>query len=137
MHGDAGNDRLLGVGVSIDTMFGDAGNDQLFAGGGNDNLNGGDGADTLIGDAGNDTLNGGNGNDILRGGGGTATVGEVDTFVFDNLDSPLATTDRVIDFDDGIDKADFSAYGFGAGDEAALLATRRNGTSAVQVHLRR
>ena len=64
VDGGAGNDTLIGSGVS-DSLLGGAGNDSLLGGGGNDLLDGQAGLDTLTGGAGNDTLDGGVGVDLL------------------------------------------------------------------------
>jgi Ca2+-binding RTX toxin-like protein len=77
LHGDAGNDQLVGYGNGI-ALHGDAGDDRLSVtgsaalsgGAGDDDLTGGSGADTLAGDEGDDNLVGGNGDDVLRGGAG-------------------------------------------------------------------
>ncbi len=52
------------------TVYGGAGDDQLFGGSGNDTLFGGDGHDRLVGGDGEDRLVGGNGQDGLLGGSG-------------------------------------------------------------------
>ena len=60
MHGEAGNDTLVG----------DGGNDVLDAAGGRDKISGGKGDDVLDGGANHDVLHGGDGNDTLIGGRG-------------------------------------------------------------------
>jgi Ca2+-binding RTX toxin-like protein len=83
--------------------------------GGNDVINGGDGDDIIYGQAGDDIINGGNGNDTIFGGvGSDILTGDAgaDTFAF--LDSDFAnsaSTDRITDFEDGIDLIDISDYG--------------------------
>ena len=57
-----------------DTIFGDAGDDNLIGGDGNDSLNGGVGDDVLGGGDGDDTLDGSVGNDVLKGGDGIDTL---------------------------------------------------------------
>jgi Ca2+-binding RTX toxin-like protein len=54
----------------MNTLDGDAGNDQLFGGNDDDTLFGGDGNDVMAGDAGNDELFGGKGADQISGGDG-------------------------------------------------------------------
>ena len=82
IFGGAGNDWLSAgsnFGLSVDGVFGEAGNDTLFGNAGFDLLNGGDGddlldgghqSDNLYGEAGNDTLLGDEGFDRLFGGEG-------------------------------------------------------------------
>ncbi len=96
IYGGDGNDRLRGN-RNNDELNGGAGEDTLFGGGNNDTLNGNDGNDRLIGENGNDRLDGGAGDDVLTGGAG------VDQFVYN-----LTGTDRVKDFEDGIDQLDLS-----------------------------
>lgn len=74
IHGDSGNDTIIGGG-GIDTLYGDDGNDLIFGYRGADILYGGAGNDTLYGDdlgfngiAGDDTLYGQGGDDVLYGG---------------------------------------------------------------------
>jgi uncharacterized repeat protein (TIGR01451 family) len=69
VFGDAGNDKIV-INASLTqtaTLFGEAGNDQLFAARGDDGLEGGSGNDKLFGGRGNDTACGGDGNDYLYG----------------------------------------------------------------------
>ena len=80
IHGDAGNDYLVGGrGTAIDPragfsygddLFGDTGHDTLRGGPGDDILEGGAGNDLLIGEDGDDGIYGNAGNDTLRGGRG-------------------------------------------------------------------
>ncbi|GHG24525.1 hypothetical protein GCM10017322_23170 [Paracoccus aerius] len=53
-----------------DQLYGEAGNDILFAGDGDDRLDGGAGSDLLLGGNGRDKLYGGTHNDVLNGGSG-------------------------------------------------------------------
>ncbi|MFD1881982.1 calcium-binding protein [Paracoccus pacificus] len=111
LDGGNGNDRLSGENGG-DYLYGGEGNDTLDGGSGDDGLNGGAGNDTLIGGAGNDSLydveggfdslSGGDGNDTLQGGAGRDTLSGgagADQFVFYRN----AGTDRITDFEDGID----------------------------------
>jgi uncharacterized repeat protein (TIGR01451 family) len=69
VFGDSGNDLIV-VAASLDetaTLFGEAGNDELFTGRGEDGLEGGSGNDRLFGGRGDDTACGGDGNDFLYG----------------------------------------------------------------------
>ena len=81
-------------------------------------LTGGAGRDVLRGNGGNDTLIGGPGIDSLTGGGGA------DRF---RLLSPDDGRDRIVDFTHGLDKIEFSAFGFGGGllDGMDVGATQR------------
>jgi Ca2+-binding RTX toxin-like protein len=63
-------------------------------------VDGGDGADVLRGHEGADSLDGGAGNDILVGG------DDADRFVFEGANG----ADRVVDFQDGVDRIDLTAY---------------------------
>jgi Ca2+-binding RTX toxin-like protein len=117
--GGAGDDLLLGWGVlaSVDPnqdVYRDAYArdadlaDTLMGGAGNDTIRGGGGSDMLFGNGGQDLLEGGVGGDTLTGG------ADADIFLFGNLDAraklPVLDTrdDVVTDFQDGLDKLDFS-----------------------------
>ncbi len=97
LFGDAGNDLLNG-GAGADELRGGSGNDGFYGGGGNDRIYGDAGVDTIFGDGGNDRIDGGTENDVLRGGTGA------DTFVF----QWASGSDRILDFEDGVDQLDFS-----------------------------
>ena len=66
MHGDAGNDVILG-GTGNDALFGGSGNDTLNGLAGNNSIDGGTGNDriTSVLGLGNDQINGGEGDDSL------------------------------------------------------------------------
>ncbi len=64
-------------------IYGEAGNDTLWASSGNDLLDGGDGNDRLDGGVGNDRLSGGDGNDILRGGPNGSVSGVFQSVTYD------------------------------------------------------
>jgi len=131
--GSIASDTLTG-GAGADTMRGGFGNDGLTGGAGDDDLRGDDGRDTLNGGEGQDKLQGGAGIDLLRGGGGDdrlfGGVGAdtldggagndrlqgdagADTFILSD------GIDRVMDFVDGEDLLDVSAFGI-TGIEALL-----------------
>jgi Ca2+-binding RTX toxin-like protein len=96
-----GDDYLIGQRVSI-TMYGGNGNDMLVGSTANDVLYGEDGNDKLLGYLGSDELWGGKGSD---------------TFYF----TETGATDRIGDFESGIDKIDLSAIDANtsmAGDQA-------------------
>jgi Ca2+-binding RTX toxin-like protein len=81
-------------------MDGGTGDDILNARSGDDDLDGGAGADVLRGHEGADSLDGGAGNDTLVGG------DDADRFVFAGANG----ADRIVDFQDGIDRIDLTAY---------------------------
>lgn len=121
-----GNEKanLLTGSASNEWLRGHAGDDDIKGGIGNDTLLGNRGKDTLLGEDGDDTLAGGKGADILSGGGGNdvlkGRVGQ-DTFVFDT-DLAKAGTDRITDFQPGIDKISLDGAvfaGLGAAGELA------------------
>jgi Ca2+-binding RTX toxin-like protein len=105
LTGGLGNDVVRG-GDGRDTLSGDQGADKLFGGSAGDTLLGGDGADRIKGNNGRDNITGGVGADLMTGGNGT------DTFIFmeagDSRKGPSGR-DIITDFDDGVDKLDFSA----------------------------
>jgi 2',3'-cyclic-nucleotide 2'-phosphodiesterase (5'-nucleotidase family) len=98
----AGGDDSLSGGSDGDALDGGDGNDSLRGNGGNDTLVGGEGDDRLFGQNGDDVLVGGAGNNVFIGGAGS------DIFVL----SAAAGTDRVRDFETGIDQIDVSDFGF-------------------------
>ena len=68
LFGGDGNDLLIGSKLSVNILYGDAGNDTLKGGNYRDTLFGGAGNDILDGGGGQDALVGGVGNDVLKGG---------------------------------------------------------------------
>ena len=67
LYGDGNNPTVLSLAGGNDTLDGEEGDDQLWAGAGQDQLFGGEGSDQLVGDAGDDQLYGEAGNDFLFG----------------------------------------------------------------------
>ncbi|WP_117232583.1 calcium-binding protein [Vibrio maerlii] len=63
--------------ADVNVIFAEKGDDKVVGYGGNDFIHGGEGNDILIGGAGDDILIAGTGNDVLRGGSG-------DDFLFTN-----------------------------------------------------
>jgi len=117
--GGDGNDRVIGGGGD-DTLSGGEGNDRVKGGGGADIVNGGGGDDRVIGGRGEDTLDGGSGSDRYNGGLGA------DTLIFE-VDG---VSDKINDFEDGLDLIDVSA--FGVTDIDAIIASGRQvGLDAV------
>jgi Ca2+-binding RTX toxin-like protein len=117
--GGAGGDDILYGGGGNDTIAGEAGNDRLYGGAGHDqlfgDLHGGvTGDDQLFGGTGHDRLHGGLGSDDLTGGAGR------DKFIFRKGDG----TDRVLDFELGLDKIDLRQTRFDADD---LIFTQHSG----------
>ena len=117
--GNAANNILQGM----------AGADRLMGKDGNDTLLGGADADLLYGDAGNDRLDGGAGQDKMTGGAGA------DTFVF-MLASDTARTlsDKVLDFQTGVDKIDLSAIDADtsvAGNQAFVYGSSAAGVASL------
>ena len=121
IHGNDGNDVVIGY-TGDDVVYGDAGDDKVYGASGNDTLYGGDGNDFLSGYNDDDILDGGAGRDILFGGAGA------DIFAFSRLsDSTQSASDRIKDFEVGVDNIDLSGLGFtgldtdGGGTEAGEL----------------
>lgn len=111
MDGRAGNDTMLG-GAGADTMVGGSGEDVMQGNDGDDFLRGGAGIDRLEGNAGKDRLNGEGGNDTLIGG------AEADTYVF----TANGGNDRVLGFQNNIDKLSFLGFGQAFNSVQELIA---------------
>lgn len=110
LAGHAGNDRMQG-GAGSDIVLGGEGDDRLFGGPDHDKLKGGAGNDRLLGEAGNDRMWGGSG---------------IDTFVF----QPDDGSDKVRDFENGLDILDFSSFGFDT-KSAVLDLAAQSGADVV------
>lgn len=126
LYGGSGNDRLDGNGGD-DRLYGGSGHDSLFGGSGRDYLYGGSGDDRLsAGEGSGDRLYGGTGNDTLIAGRGALTLfgeGGADSFVFEAGTAPVGATQRIADFQGGVDVIDLSgidARRFGADYDPAL-----------------
>ncbi len=113
--GNDGNDVIDG-GAGNDIILGHYGSELIHGGNGDDNIEGNQDNDILHGDEGNDRIRGGIGDDTLIGGLGVDTlIGAVgrDVFVFENLDdSTSSASDLILDFIQGEDKINVSAFGF-------------------------
>lgn len=100
---DRENDSLSALRIEVPTiaatLVGRAGKDRLQGTSGHDVIDGAGGRDKLKGGAGDDTLYDGKGADKLTGGAGA------DLFIFD----ADGATDRIIDFEPGVDRIDLSA----------------------------
>ena len=121
LYGNAGNDRLWG-GRDGDELHGGVGKDHLYGGLGHDTLYGGRGDDTLHGGRLADRLHGGEGKDVLVGGHGR------DLFVYDDADFGR---DRIVDFEDGLDRLDFTGSGLRWSD----LSVSNNGKGDAVVRV--
>ncbi len=106
VDGNGGNDVIFG-GRGNDVLLGGTGNDVIFGNQDNDTIKGDDGRDVIHGGQGDDVITGGAGRDFLSGNAG------MDTFVF----AAGSQTDTILDFRNGIDKIDLSAFAL-AGFEA-------------------
>ena len=129
-QGLGGDDRLWGR-QGADTLYGNAGNDRLWGGRDGDEFHGGVGRDHLYGGLGHDTLHGGRLADRLHGGEGRdVLVGGHgrDRFVYDDADFGR---DRIVDFEDGVDRLDFTGSGLRWSD----LSVSNNGKGDAVVRV--
>jgi Ca2+-binding RTX toxin-like protein len=119
--------NILDGGNGADFVFGYDGNDSLVGGNGNDRLFGGADNDILVGGAGNDIIVGGAGSDLLFGG------AAADRFEF-SVTLDTEGTDRVWDFQAGIDKLVISDLTGGTGSIPPVTFTEQtDGTTLVTV----
>ncbi len=132
LTGDAGNDRLSG-GSGNDLLQGGAGDDELRGGAGDDELwgddefSGDDGGISLWGGAGNDDPSDGVGGDgvlIFDFGRGN------DVFIFDFGHGD----DIIVDFTDGEDLIDLSAFGLSGFDELVVSSDSYGVTIDLVAH---
>ena len=124
LTGGAGNDRLIGKGGD-DILLGEAGIDALIGETGSDELDGGADRDYLYGNLGEDRLYGGAGDDNLHGGSGAGLLdGASDVFIYRGTADGGGGYDRILDFENGLDQIDLSAFGFTdfTNDVAALAS---------------
>ncbi|MFN0191731.1 MAG: calcium-binding protein, partial [Aestuariivirga sp.] len=129
-----GSDTL----AAIENLVGSTKNDSLRGDNNANRLTGNDGDDQLFGRGGVDFLIGGNGNDLLNGGSGADTMmggAGVDTFVEGPLVGGPVTTDRITDFQNGIDRIDLKAFGFA--NFAAVLALSSNAGTNLKIDVPR
>ncbi len=111
LRGGIGDDRLRGASGN-DTLKGGKGNDLLSGARGSDCLSGGDGNDLLRGGHGNDRIFGGDGRDVIHAGAGSDNLtggAAADEFHFVSANNG---TNRIHDFEDGIDRIVLSETGF-------------------------
>ncbi|MCA3423277.1 MAG: hypothetical protein INF81_10035 [Roseomonas sp.] len=108
--------------ISIENVWGGAGNDAIIGGNGADSLDGGNGADTLDGGSGNDTIAGGDGNDRIFGGTGS-----------DSIDAGTGTSD-IISFNHTSAQAvsaTISAIGGSGGSNYAVVNSASQGNDTI------
>ncbi|MDB5429275.1 MAG: outer rane secretion protein [Caulobacter sp.] len=119
ISGGGGADTITGSAFA-DVLNGDGGNDKLYGGAGNDGIWGGDGADTITGGAGNDTLFGGAG---------------ADTFIFapGDLSAPDYNSDRIGDYEAGVDVLDLTAFGLASQGQISVTYVNYYGTDHAYV----
>ncbi len=121
LQGGNGADRVLG-GDEDDTIFGVGGADFLDGGAGDDRFLAGSENDTVSGGLGADSLSGEGGDDRLTGG------GDGDFFYF----TTGGGKDRVVDFEDGIDRLIFFGFSDAYDTAEEILATAvQDGTSVM------
>lgn len=107
--GNSNNAVTINAGWGNDKVYGSDYGDFLKGGLGNDYVAGGKGFDMLFGGVGDDVINGGEGGDYLFGGSGA------DTFLYSSFTQNHGL-DRIHDFEDGIDKFNFSGHASGISD---------------------
>lgn len=91
----------IAKGVTLENAIGGSGNDVIVGNAAGNSIDGGNG---------NDTIYGGAGQDVLKGGAGA------DVFVYTQAsDSTVAAFDKIMDFQTGVDKIDFSFFNQKAG----------------------
>ena len=128
IRGTASADRITGIQVD-EVIRALGGNDTVWGNRGNDKVFGDAGDDRLFGQSGSDTLRGGEGADLLDGGGGKNTfVGGdgADLFRFTR-----ASTNRVHDFEDGIDRITISTALFVSATSPSPASVQRTSTPVL------
>ena len=137
---DGGNDRVFStvdvtLGAFVESLnldgtgningIGNSLQNNIYGNEGNNFLSGLNGNDKLKGMGGDDTISGGKGNDILEGGTGA------DTFVF--LAAASNGTDRIVDFEHGIDRLSFNHQDYDAHAAFTLGSQAVGAGGAVRV----
>ena len=125
LAGDLRDNRIWGI-AGDDVLYGGpgGGDDMLQGGDGNDRLYGGMGSDTLEGGAGDDLLWDGPDNDRLYGNEGS------DVFIF-NVGHG---SDRILDFTNGEDQIDLSAFNLSGFDDLTASSESNNVTIDLSEH---
>ena len=133
IYGGADNDVIYSFGGD-DIVFGGDGSDTIFGGAGNDTLRGGAGNDVIADISGNDNLDGGDGNDVINAlaGDDRVTGGNGDNIVLGGTGADMfyqagTGTDRILDFQIGIDKIALSSS---VTDFQTLIASAQDITAA-------
>ena len=133
IYGGADNDVIYSFGGD-DVVFGGDGSDTIFGGAGNDTLRGGAGNDVIADMSGNDDLDGGDGNDVINAlaGDDRVTGGNGDNIVLGGTGADMfyqagTGTDRILDFQIGIDKIALSSS---VTDFQTLIASAQDITDA-------
>ncbi|MCR0983633.1 hypothetical protein NRP21_16375 [Roseomonas pecuniae] len=103
----AGIENLVLTGAASIDGGGNDGANSITGNAGANSLSGGGGNDILVGGAGDDTLTGGAGMDMLTGGTGA------DIFAFTAVTDANTVPDRIMDFQQGADRIDLSAFDWG------------------------
>lgn len=111
LRGSSADDVLNG-GTDLDSVYGRGGDDHVMGGNQRDHVFGNAGDDRVDGGGGADVINGGRGDDVLIGGGGA------DAFVIIRA----AENDTILDFKDGVDVIDLTAFGLVPADFASVVA---------------
>lgn len=139
IYGAGGNDRMYG-GASADELNGGAGADKLYGESGDDLLSGGNGMDMLYGQNGDDTLMGGQGRDTLHGGAGVdvlygGTERDIFTFTRASDSGPDGNSDKIKDFEVGLDDIDLSNLSTGTMTMSIGGSLRAGSPSAYTVEV--
>lgn len=121
---DAADGRVYDNGLTLSDLAGPnvingtIAEDLIYGGAGNDSLAGYADDDFILGSDGNDTLSDGSGNDVLSGGSGA------DLFLL-SLDG---VSDRISDFETGIDRIDVSSWGVSRFEDLTIRSGSQEST---------
>ena len=115
IHGDAGDDSIVGAVSGYNCLYGEIGNDSIRGGNYYDCMDGGVGDDTLYGLNGNDVIAGGWGADVIDGGNGGDTISDIGfggTIYGGNGNDKISVnvSDAFIDGDAGNDTIEAARY---------------------------
>lgn len=140
IRGGEGNDSINGN-AGVDTLVGNDGNDRISGNGGADTVRGGDGDDLILGGDGKDFLNGQDGNDTIFGGeqsdfleGGADDDRLIGGAGFDRYKTGTGNDvvvvkvgdgkDKIVDFDDGVDRIELRDFNFSGFADVAAIANQ-------------